>query len=131
MSLCLHKYAPQDAIIHSKGSPLGEEVESTTFFDIYKYFEHFFSIICVCEKNVVPLHRILKSDFEIAEFTRSDCSFVMWMPDRAYIRHILSIYSAYIGRRWKTGGENGNCPKTEGPCREVDSGRKTRKNGSG
>ena len=31
-------------------------------------------------------------------------SFVRVMSGKAYIRHILSIYSAYIGTRWKGGG---------------------------
>ena len=32
----------------------------------------------------------------------------MVMSDRAYIRHILNIYSAYIGSRRKAGGKEGN-----------------------
>lgn len=31
-------------------------------------------------------------------------SYVRVMSGKAYIRHILSIYSAYIAIRWKTGG---------------------------
>ena len=30
------------------------------------------------------------------------------MSGKAYIRHILSIYSAYIGDRWKEGGREGD-----------------------
>ena len=32
------------------------------------------------------------------------------MSGKAYIRHILSIYSAYIGTRWKAGGREDALP---------------------
>lgn len=34
-------------------------------------------------------------------------SLVRVMSGKAYIRHILSIYSAYIAIRWKAGGKEG------------------------
>jgi len=32
------------------------------------------------------------------------------MSGKAYIRHILSLYSAYIGTRWKAGGREDALP---------------------
>ncbi len=49
---CLHG----SANVLSKGTPLGEEVESTVFF---RYLQEFYVFFCVCCKFSVPLHPML------------------------------------------------------------------------
>ena len=63
--------------------------------------------ICIYQKFVVPLQRILKGE----SFSFCSCILVRVMSDKAYIRHILSIYSAYIGIRWN--GQNRSCIEAE------------------